>query len=159
MKKTRAKQTYGMGKPIPAPPGGIVLNPSTILSGAYRGFITLASAVLLYMVTSWISTSKENAKKQADTATDQTTKLNAIQTYALPTMQKSIDIVQSDVKEANVELKNAKATMITRPELDAKNLGLTNAIKEVKDSVHDVTIEQNNVRDALLKAATGKPPK
>src|ERR1039458_9785217 len=146
-------------KPVQTAPGGIVINASSILSGAYRGFITLASAVLLYMVTSWISTSKENAKKQADTATAQTTKLDAIQTYALPQMQTSIEGIKSDVKEANSELKSAKAVMITRTELDSKNLALQNSIKEVKDSVHDVTIEQNNVRDALLKAATTKPPK
>ena len=143
-----------------APTGGhITINTNAIIGITTGVLTTLFGGVLLYMVTSWISTSKENAKAQATQASEQTTKLNTITTYALPTMQKSIDTVQADVKEANVELKNAKATMITRPELDAKNLGLTNAIKEVKDSVHDVTIEQNNVRDALLKAATGKPPK
>jgi hypothetical protein len=152
-------------KAIPAPTnGGIVINAASILSGAYRILVSIGTAILLYVVTSWISTSKENAKKQSDVSLDQTTKLNAIQTYALPTMQKSIEVVQADVKEvnnglkdANKELQTAKSVMITRDELTNKNSALQNSIKEVKDSVHDVTVEQSKVRDALLNSTLPSP--
>jgi cell shape-determining protein MreC len=125
----RRTSNYGQ---VPAP---LTINVNTILGGIG----TIMCGVILYMVTTAMSSSKQ-------TATD----LNKIVT-TLPFMQKSIDNAAADVKDTNKDLKEAKSVMITRPELENKHARLQESIKEVKEEVKEVKTEQNKVREELLR--------
>jgi predicted nuclease with TOPRIM domain len=118
-------------------------NANTIVGGITAMLVSLIGGVLLYLVTSGMTTAKEEAKKQTEALTTITT--------TLPFMQKSIDGVVADVKEANRDLKEQRSTMVTRNELTEKNTRITESIKEVKDSIKEVKDEQKAVRDKLDK--------
>jgi hypothetical protein len=113
----------------------IPININTLIGAV----LTLIGGIVLYMLTSFMGQTKEQTKS-----------LTTI-TTSLPFMQKSIDATAADVKEANKDLKEAKAVMVTRNELNEKHARLQDAIKDVKLEVNEVKIEQSKVRDDLIR--------
>ncbi len=121
-------------RPFIATKRQFTVNLNTILGGVG----TALCGLILWMVTSAMSASKETAKT-----------VNTMSTQ-LPYLQHAIDTTAADVKEA-------RATMVTRTELDNRHDRLQESIKEVKDDVKDIKVEQGKVRQELMKR-DGTPP-
>jgi hypothetical protein len=119
VKRTKPQPQVTLGN------GNLQINLNTIIT-------TVLGAVIIWMITGALTTGKENNKS-----------LSTIQT-TLPFIDQKVTDVKQSVSEVKADLKDARAVMITRTELDNKQARTEAAIKEVKD-------EQSKVRDELQK--------
>jgi len=69
----------------------------------------------------------------------------------LPYIQKAIEATDAGVKQTNNDLKELRATAVTKNELDNNHLTLQSSIKDVKDDLRDVRTEQKRLAEDVLK--------
>jgi len=111
--------------------GGLQINLNTILTSALGAF-------LIWLMTNALSTGRDNGKS-----------LITIQA-TLPSIEGKVSDVKQSVTEVQKDLKDARAVMVTRDEMNTKQTRTEAAIKDVKD-------EQVRVRDQLSNHF--QPPK
>ncbi len=115
--------------------GGANIN--TFVSAIVGVLTTVLAGIIMLMIGSVMS----KARDQTNLITSHGTTLTEIKT-TLPMMDKSIAAVQQDVKEA-------RANMVTRSELDNKHKALQDAIKEVKTDVKGVDEKQDKLQQEV----------
>jgi uncharacterized protein YlxW (UPF0749 family) len=121
------------------PSSGISINANTVVGLIGTLLTTAFGAAVVFMVNGTLSNARDSKKALTDL------------TVEVPQIKTSVSDTNKKVEAVQVDVKDVKATAVTRAELDTKHNRLQDSIKEVKADVKEIAVKQEQVKDKLIE--------